>query len=301
LTDEEKKYKKIISSLKALPKVKAKSNFEQKLYRKLRSVDEERMSPSLQKLTQPAEKNWIFNIFKPALVPAVGITLALIAVVVIYLNFKPDNDTTVSTEQQTTQQEFVITKPEDKGSKSSSLSEEPPPISHELSESELKRESTEPEPPKSNLETLTPVTQPEEKTEEGLEGKSMDTPVIEQKIDRKETKGVESEKKEIKLEKKTDNLKKNENEDFPMMKNAEEKSEENKINDEMLKRALEPSLGIDKAKVKDTTKVDSMKSANKKKKENGKDTNSVKQEDNEKQAEPVIEEPEYKAPVNEEK
>jgi len=54
LTDEEKKYKQIISALKALPKVKSRANFEQKLYRKLRDVDSERMSPSVQKLTKPA-------------------------------------------------------------------------------------------------------------------------------------------------------------------------------------------------------------------------------------------------------
>lgn len=299
MTDEEKKYKQIISALKALPKVKSKANFEQKLYRKLRDVDSERMSPSVQKLTKPAEKNWIFNIFRPAFIPALGITLVLIAVVVVYLNIKPNEDTTVSTEQQTTQQEFVITKPEDEGSKGPSASEEQPPISQELSKPEMKDESTVSEPPKSNLETLTPLTQPEEKTGERLEGKSLETPVLDQKLERKETKGEDLEEREMKVEKKTGNLRKNEDSDFPVMKNAEEKSEENKLDDGILKKAVEPSLGIDKSKIKDTTKVDSMQS--KKKKKNEKDTNTVKQKETDKEAVPIRQEPENNAPAEEQK
>ena len=302
MTDEEKKYKEIISALKALPKVKTKSNFEQKLYRKLRDADAERMSPSVEKLTKPVEKNWIFNIFRPAFIPALGITLVLIAVVVIYLNYKPNEDTTISKEQQTTQQEFVITKPEDKGSTGPSSSEEQAPISQEMSKPEMKDESTVPEPPKSNLETLTPPVQPEEKTEEKLlEGKSMETPVMDQKPERKETRGVDTEEREMKIEKKTGNIKKNEDNDFPVMKNAEEKSEENKIDDVIMKKAVEPSLGVDKSKVKDSTKVDSMKSNKRKEIKDQKDTNTVKQKEIEKEAEPIRQEPENKTPVEEQK
>ena len=302
MTDEEKKYKEIISALKALPKVKTKSNFEQKLYRKLRDADAERMSPSVEKLTKPVEKNWIFNIFRPAFIPALGITLVLIAVVVIYLNYKPNEDTTISKEQQTTQQEFVITKPEDKGSTGPSSSEEQAPISQEMSKPEMKDESTVPEPPKSNLETLTPPAQPEEKTEERLlEGKSMETPVMDQKPERKETRGVDTEEREMKIEKKTGNIKKNEDNDFPVMKNAEEKSEENKIDDVIMKKAVEPSLGVDKSKVKDSTKVDSMKSNKRKEIKDQKDTNTVKQKEIEKEAEPIRQEPENKTPVEEQK
>lgn len=302
MTDEEKKYKEIISALKALPKVKTKSNFEQKLYRKLRDADAERMSPSVEKLTKPVEKNWIFNIFRPAFIPALGITLVLIAVVVIYLNYKPNEDTTISKEQQTTQQEFVITKPEDKGSTGPSSSEEQAPISQEMSKPEMKDESTVPEPPKSNLETLTPPVQPEEKTEERLlEGKSMETPVMDQKPERKETRGVDTEEREMKIEKKTGNIKKNEDNDFPVMKNAEEKSEENKIDDVIMKKAVEPSLGVDKSKVKDSTKVDSMKSNKRKEIKDQKDTNTVKQKEIEKEAEPIRQEPENKTPVEEQK
>lgn len=302
MTDEEKKYKEIISALKALPKVKTKSNFEQKLYRKLRDADAERMSPSVEKLTKPVEKNWIFNIFRPAFIPALGITLVLIAVVVIYLNYKPNEDTTISKEQQTTQQEFVITKPEDKGSTGPSSSEEQAPISQEMSKPEMKDESTVPEPPKSNLETLTPPVQPEEKTEEKLlEGKSMETPVMDQKPERKETRGVDTEEREMKIEKKTGNIKKSEDNDFPVMKNAEEKSEENKIDDVIMKKAVEPSLGVDKSKVKDSTKVDSMKSNKRKEIKDQKDTNTVKQKEIEKEAEPIRQEPENKTPVEEQK
>lgn len=295
MTDEEKKYKKLISALKTLPKVKAKPNFEQKLYRKLRDVDAERMSPSVQKLTKPVEKNWIFNIFKPAFIPAVGITLALIAVIVIYLNLNPFEDTTVKKEtQQTEQKQDIVTKDQgNKVEKEPPAMEEQPLISQDLRKSETSGNLRGPEPPKSNFEILTPSVQPEEKKEERLEKKSEETPVLDKKIERKETKGESSEEKEIKVEKKTDNVKKNENVDFPVLKNAEEKIEkQNKIDEGIFQKAVEPSLGFDKSKIKDTTKIDSMKSKREKEKESVKDTSKVIQKEIEKQAEPIRQEPE---------
>ena len=305
MKDEEKKYKNVISSLKSLPKVKAKDNFEQKLYRKLRDVDSERMSPSVQKLTKPAEKNWIFNIFKPAFIPAVGITLALIAVVVIYLNLKPNEDTIVKTENsQTEQKQEIVTK--DRGndeSKEPSVNDKENLITQDLQKTETTGTLHEQEPPKSDMETISPsITKPEKEVEEEVNGKGIQEPTIrDQKIERKESKGKDVEEKEMKIEKKTGNIKKNENEDFPKMKNADEKTEQqNIIDDGVMQRALQPTLGLEGNKLKDTTKVDSMKSKNKKGKENSQDTNKVIQKETDKQAEPIRQEPEGNKQENKE-
>jgi hypothetical protein len=292
LTDEEKKYKKVISALKTLPKVKAKPNFEQKLYRKLRDVDTERMSPSVQKLTKPIEKNWIFNIFKPAFIPAVGITLALIAVIVIYLYLNPFENTTVKKEsQQIEQKQDIVTKDQgtEKG-KEPSVNEEQPLISQDLRKSETSGTLREQEPPIDNLETVPPSVRPEEKEEE----KTIAPSLMDQKIERKETKGEDLlEGKEMHIEKKTGNIRKDENDEIPKLKNAEEKTEQqNKIDEGIFQRAVEPSLGLDKSKIKDTTKIDSMKSKKKKENERGKDTNKVIKKEINKQAEPIRQEPE---------
>ena len=111
MMDEEKKYKEVISALKSLPKVKSKSDFEQKLYRKLRNAEDEKISsPAFEKLTRPKEKNWIFNIFKPSFVPAIGLTIALIAVIVIYVNFIPGDEDLTQNEKVTQNNEEMVIK-----------------------------------------------------------------------------------------------------------------------------------------------------------------------------------------------
>jgi len=86
-------------------------------------------------------------------------------------------------------------------------------------------------------------------------------------------------------------MKNNENNDNIKIKKADETTgQQNKIDDGIMQRAVEPSLGLDKSRLKDSTKIDSMKSVKKK----DKDTNKVNQTETEKQAEPIRQEPESK-------
>jgi hypothetical protein len=290
MTEEEKKYKEAISALKSLPKVKAKGDFEQKLYRKLRDADSERLSPSIQKLTKPIEKNWIYNIFKPAFVPAVGITLVLIAVIVIYINYMPQPDTTSVTQTEDRNKQEMVIKEPSSTDRSKTLSDQgnEPPVSRELSKSELDEAPTT-EGPKSDIETVTPSDRIEEKTAEP-------PPVMEQKLERKESKEddgyIKDEEKEMKVEKKVGDMKKNVNENVDETKKAEEKSEQQKGNEGLFENIVKPSMGLDKGKVKDSLKTDSIRSKKDTNKVKGKETDDVNQQNIEKQAEPEKQEPE---------
>ncbi len=289
MTEEEKKYKNTISALKSLPKVKAKDDFEQKLYRKLRDVDSEKMSPSIQRLTKPVEKNWIFNIFRPAFIPAVGITIALIAVIVIYINYMPKNDTTTISQNQQEQQkqELTITKPGSMEDKDLSANQEKStPLSQDLSKTpddeRSDERSIEPVVPKSDIGTESPSIQPKE---------TLSGPEIEQRIEKK---SPVDEEKEMKSDRKTGDIKKNQNENLPEMKKTEGRTQDSKVNDGVLNGFIKSSRGLDKSKAKDSLKTDSIKS----KKESGKDIDKnksetdEKQNDTEKQAEPKQQEPE---------
>lgn len=282
MTEEEKKYKNVISALKSLPKVKAKDDFDQKLYRKLRDADSERMSPSFEKLTKHAEKNWIFNIFRPAFVPAVALTLILFIFIVVYIYFKPYQDTTsISQNQQEEQkQELIIKKPgitEDKDLSANRESE--PPVTHELSKSEYDERTLAPVSPKSDVGTESPYIQPEEKLSQ--------PPEIEQRIEKKAPAIDELKEKELKLEKKgerkTGDLKKNEE-----LNKIEEQNQQKNADDVILNGVVKPSMGMEKTRAKDSVKTDSVKSKKETGKEsdkNGVDTDEKKNE-TEKQAEP---------------
>lgn len=281
MSEEEKKYRNIVSALKSLPKVKAKDDFEQKLYRKLRDADSERMSPSFQKLTKPAEKGWIFNIFRPALVPAVVLSVVLIAFIVVYINFKPQQEPTGISQntQEQQKQELTINKPgitEDKDLSANRESESP--ITHELSKSDFDERSTAPVSPKSDVGTEGPSLQPEEKLSQ--------PPVLEQRIEKKAPVMDELEEKELMIEKKGDrktgDIKKNED------INKSEEQNQKKIDDVIINGMVKPSMGMEKSRAKDSLKTDTIKS----KKESGKDIekNGVdtdeKKNETEKQAEP---------------
>jgi len=108
---EEEKYNKLRESLRSLPRIRAKSGFEARLHRKIREHE------SLTGLQQPLkEKSSFFdilaNLFKPSLVPAVGLTIVLLAVVVVYFAYfnelKKDNQPSQEYSSGEKKGEFVI-------------------------------------------------------------------------------------------------------------------------------------------------------------------------------------------------
>ncbi len=291
MKEEENKYKEIISALKSLPKKKAKSDFEQKLYRKLRSAEAEKItSPAFEKLTRPKESNWVFNIFRPSLVPAIGLTIVLIAVIVVYINFMPTSDELSETEQVAAKNEEMVIK--DPGSVEKSDTELEPKsrglITHDISGSTTDQRSRLQEGPTSDAEEspAPTISQPEE-----IDG----APVMEQKIERKETDETIFEK-EGKLEKKTDETKKEDmkksdkKEPLKTKKSDEELNLKKNIGDDIFKSGVQPSM---KGRSKDSLKTDSVETEQVKGEE---DTNGqVKQKiETERQAEPVKLEPDKK-------
>ena len=108
---EEEKYKKLRESLRSLPRIRAKNDFEARLHRKIREHE------SQMGLHQPKkEKSSFFdvlaNLFRPSLVPVVGLTIVLLAVVVVYFAYfnelKKDNQPSTEYSSGEKKGEFVI-------------------------------------------------------------------------------------------------------------------------------------------------------------------------------------------------
>ena len=287
MMEEEKKYKEVISALKSLPKVKSKSDFEQKLYRRLRNVEPEKLtSPAFEKLTKPKERNWIFNIFRPAFAPAIGLTIVLIAVIVVYVNFIPKDDELTQTEQLPQKNEEMIIK--DPGSIErntlSSKQEGENLITQDITGGVVPDErSPMPVGPTSDVEEAPAPTlsQPEKHDE---------MPVMEQKMERKEADDKILEK-EGKIEKKVGDMKKKETKEAPKLKKSDEDSNIKKnVGEEIFQNGIKPSMGVDKTRAKDSLKTDSIKS--KKGKDEGDENEQIEQKtETEKQAEPIKQEP----------
>ena len=287
MMDEEKKYKEVISALKSLPKVKSKSDFEQKLYRKLRNAEDEKISsPAFEKLTRPKEKNWIFNIFKPSFVPAIGLTIALIAVIVIYINFIPGDEDITQNEQVPQNNEEMVIK--DPGSTEKNYfgkkQDDNELITQDVTGGIVTDErSMMPVSPRTDVdEAPAPTNSRPEKLDA--------VPLMEQKIERKEADDKIIEK-EGRIEKKSGDMKKGEKkESLKTNKSEEESNIKKNVGDEIFQNGLKPSMGLDKTKAKDSIKTDSIKS--KKSKDEGSENGQIEQEtETEKQAEPLKQEP----------
>ncbi len=290
MLEEEKKYKNVISALKSLPKAKSKSDFEQKLYRRLRNAEQEKtLSPAFEKLTRPKEKNWIFNIFKPSFAPAIGLTIVLFAVVVIYLNYQPSDDQVTQNEQAPQKnEEMVIKEPGRLEDGTTTATQEGNGlISRDMTGKEsFDERSPMPESPKSDVDQSPPPTlSGPEKIEETT------VPLMEQKLERKEADEKIMEK-EMKIEKKTGDLKKKGDvETKKSDKTDEELNIKKNVGDDVIQKKMAPYQGRDRSKAKDSLKIDSIKSN--KSDDEGKENGQMEQktETEEKQAVPIQQEP----------
>lgn len=286
MQEEEKKYKDVISALKSLPKMKTKSDFEQKLYRKLRNVEPEKgHSPAFEKLTRPKEKNWIFNIFRPAFVPAIGLTIVLFAVIVIYINYIPKDDELSRNEQSSqTLEEMIIKDPGNIEKNTLGTREKDSElISQDVTRGVIHDESSPmPITPKSDVDAVPPTMSQPEKIDE--------MPLMEQKIERKEIDDKIMEK-EGRIEKKSDDMKKVEKKESRKTEKSDEETNVKKnVGEEFFESGVKPSMGLEKSRSKDSLKTDSIKS--KKGKDVVDDNETIEQQnETEKQAEPIQKEP----------
>src|SRR5688572_15116594 len=104
---DDEKYNALRDTLRSLPRVKAKKDFEARLMHRIREANNpvEASSPVehvTQKIrTENAAKSWFSNLFRPAFAPALGLTVVLLITVVVYFAYfsKMNNGSPESTQQ----------------------------------------------------------------------------------------------------------------------------------------------------------------------------------------------------------
>ncbi len=88
-TEEDNKYDSLKAKLKGLPKVKAKSDFEAKLFARIREV--ERDKSVQESYRAPVKENklfgWLDGLFRPSFIPAIGLTVVLLIAITVYFGY----------------------------------------------------------------------------------------------------------------------------------------------------------------------------------------------------------------------
>jgi hypothetical protein len=143
MINEDEKYRSLRNSLKALPRVKAKKDFEERLFRRIKELDTIPVSSAVHNIKkEPLLKGWLSNLFRPAFAPALGLTAVLLITVVVYFAFfSKMNDLTendnVPLVNSTNQGDLIIyVKNEDTGAYSSNYPKEYSAVSPDESGSE---------------------------------------------------------------------------------------------------------------------------------------------------------------------
>ncbi|HMQ78516.1 MAG TPA: hypothetical protein PKE39_03220 [Ignavibacteria bacterium] len=118
MLQEDEKYKALRDQLRTLPRVKAKQDFEDRLLRRIREAEAPavKLSGAVSQPVikhQPARKSWFESLFRPSLVPALGLTVVLLVAVVVYFGYfsKLNQSDTSNTEQfvsSTNQGDLII-------------------------------------------------------------------------------------------------------------------------------------------------------------------------------------------------
>jgi len=108
---DDEKYKSLRNSLRSLPRLKAKSDFEARLLQRIKET-EKGVIPSRPEISkEPAFKNWLSALFRPSFAPALGLTVVLLITVVVYFAYfskMGKNENSVQLSSSDKQGEFVI-------------------------------------------------------------------------------------------------------------------------------------------------------------------------------------------------
>lgn len=108
MSTDDKKYDSLRSRLKGMPKVKAKDNFNDKLFARIREV--ERSTAAREEYTVKdggfSFSEWLQRLFRPAFIPAVGLTVVLLAAIIVYYGY--------FTGKKDSSQQMVTSSPENK-------------------------------------------------------------------------------------------------------------------------------------------------------------------------------------------
>jgi hypothetical protein len=96
LSDEEK-YKSLRNTLKSSARVKAKSDFEARLFARIKEAEKQPLQteafkkhPQVVQLTQPEKRGFmeiLAGLFRPSFAPALGLTVVLLVAVVVYFGY----------------------------------------------------------------------------------------------------------------------------------------------------------------------------------------------------------------------
>lgn len=255
MSDEEK-YKKLRDKLRNTPRLKTRSDFDNKLYARLRSVESERMSPSFAKLTKPErERFWLFSFLKPSFAPAIALSIiVIIALVWYFAAYNPVTQDKQVSNNENSQQPVTSTQQNQQTGKTDentiAKNETAPGINRESEPKDVAKEYfSSPEKTSSDFE-FTPKSEVEEKKADEL--KSLDVVPVEseKKMEKRIDDSKKMEKKEAPANIRKEDSDKNDNKIY-------DQQNEGNINDEILNKVNQSVQ--ESPKQKDTTK-DSAKS-----------------------------------------
>ena len=113
MINDDEKYKALRDTLRSMPRVKAKGDFETRLMARIREAEKQPVHHAQPVVHKTAEvKSWWANLFRPAFAPALGLTVVLLITVVVYFAyFAKLNDSPVNQQQyvsSTNQGDLVI-------------------------------------------------------------------------------------------------------------------------------------------------------------------------------------------------
>src|SRR4030095_13642929 len=85
---DEEKYKKLRESLHTLPRIKAKKDFESRLFSRIKDIESGKFIHTAPKTAKDnAFITMLANLFRPSLAPAIALTVVLIAAIVVYFGY----------------------------------------------------------------------------------------------------------------------------------------------------------------------------------------------------------------------
>lgn len=114
MINDDEKYKALRDTLRSMPRVKAKGDFEARLMARIRETEKQPVHHAAPVVHKTSEvKSWWANLFRPAFAPALGLTVVLLITVVVYFAyFAKLNDGNPMNQQQfvssTNQGDLVI-------------------------------------------------------------------------------------------------------------------------------------------------------------------------------------------------
>lgn len=114
MLNDDEKYKALRDTLRSMPRVKAKGDFEARLMARIREAEKQPVHHAAPVVHRPATvKSWWSNLFRPAFAPALGLSVVLLITVVVYFAyFAKMNDSNPVNQQQivssTNQGDLVI-------------------------------------------------------------------------------------------------------------------------------------------------------------------------------------------------